>query len=213
MNLPRIYPILDSESLSGRGLVLESAASALLDGGAGILQLRHKGHWDRRLYESAKSVARMCREAGATFVINDRADFALLLDAALHVGQNDLSPLEARRVMGEQATIGYSTHNEAQLRAGAGEPVDYLAIGPIFGTGSKRNPDPLVGIEELARCRSLVDKPLVAIGGITLHNAAEVLKAGADSVAVIAGLMPMNSTARTLREGMEEWRERLDKVA
>jgi len=213
MKLPRIYPILDSESLAGRGLALESAASALLDGGAGVLQLRHKDHWDRHLFESAKVVARLCREAGALFVVNDRADFAILLDAALHVGQNDLPPREVRRVLGDKAILGYSTHNQAQLRAASAEPVDYVAIGPIFGTGSKRNPDPVVGLENLANWRPLTDKPLVAIGGITIENAASVLQAGADSVAVIAGLMPLNTTARTLKEGMQEWRERLEKVA
>ena len=213
MTLPRIYPILDSQSLASRGLTMESAATALLEGGARILQIRHKEHWDRRLYESAKAVARFCKQAGATFVIDDRADFALLLGAALHVGQTDLPPGDARRVMGDSAVIGHSTHNEAQLRAAAGEPVDYLAIGPIFGTGSKRNPDPVVGVEELARLRTVAQKPLVAIGGITLQNAASVLQAGADSVAVIAGLMPLNSTARTLREGMEEWRETLGVAA
>jgi len=213
MKLPRVYPILDSESLASRGLSVESAARALLDGGARILQLRHKGHWDRSVYESAKTLARNCREAGALFVVNDRADFALLVGAALHVGQEDLPPDDARKLMGG-GMLGYSTHNAAQLQAAAGLPVDYVALGPIFGTTTKRNPDPVVGLDELRRCRTLVtDKPLVAIGGITLHDAAAVLEAGADSVAVIAGLMPMNSTARTLREGMEEWRETLDRVA
>jgi thiamine-phosphate pyrophosphorylase len=213
MKLPRVYPILDSESLLSRGLTVISAARALLDGGARILQIRHKGHWDRNVYESARILARMCSEAGAIFVINDRADFALLLDAALHVGQEDLPPQDARKLIGAERMLGYSTHNAAQLQASAALPVDYIALGPIFGTGTKRNPDPVVGLEELRRCRALIDKPLVAIGGITLQHAASVLEAGADSVAVIAGLMPLNSTARTLREGMEEWRETLDRVA
>jgi thiamine-phosphate pyrophosphorylase len=212
MKLPRIYPILDSESLAGRGLAIEGAAAALLDGGARILQLRHKNQWDRRLYESAKVVARLCREVGALFVVNDRADYALLLGTALHVGQDDLPPADARRVMGDNAVVGYSTHNATQLEAARKEPVDYVALGPIFGTGTKRKPDPVVGLDELQRWRGIADKPLVAIGGITLNNAASVLEAGADSVAVVAGLMPLNSTARTLREGMEEWREKLGRV-
>ncbi len=206
--LPRVYPILDSEALARRGIALETAAAALLEGGAGILQIRHKGHWSRGVYASAKRIAILCREAGADFVVNDRADFALLLDAGLHIGQDDLAPRDARKLMGADAAIGFSSHNVEQLCAAGGEPVDYVALGPIFGTASKLNPDPVVGVEELRRCRALMEKPLVAIGGITLENARAVWQAGADSVAVIAGLMPEPSVqpARGLRERMERWR-------
>jgi len=129
----------------------------------------------------------------------------MLLDAGLHLGQDDLTPRDARRIAGSERIIGYSSHNSAQLAAAGGEPVDYVALGPIFATGSKRNPDPVVGVAELARLRGLIEKPLVAIGGITLENAAEVLRAGADSVAVIGGLFPENATAHSLRMRMEEW--------
>jgi thiamine-phosphate pyrophosphorylase len=139
--------------------------------------------------------------------VNDRADFALLLEAGLHIGQDDLPPRDARKLMGSQASIGFSSHNSRQLCAAGGEPVDYVALGPIFATSSKRNPDAVVGVEELRRLRPLIEKPLVAIGGITLENAAEVLRAGADSVAVIAGLLPPEPTARSLRERMEVWRQ------
>jgi thiamine-phosphate pyrophosphorylase len=148
----------------------------------------------------------LCREAGAELIVNDRADFALLLGAGLHLGQDDLAPRDARRLMGSGAAIGFSSHNRAQLSAAGGEPVDYVALGPVFGTASKRNPDPVVGVEEIRRCRGLVEKPLVAIGGITLENASQVWKAGADSVAVIGGLLPEPATAQSLRERMEEWR-------
>ncbi len=205
MTLPAIYPILDSESLDRRGLALTTAAAALLEGGAGILQIRHKGHWSRGFFDSARDTARLCREAGADLIVNDRADFAVLLDAGLHLGQDDLAPRDARRVTGPDCVIGYSSHNPAQLSAAGGEPVDYVALGPIFATASKRNPDPVVGIEELRRSRGLIEKPLVAIGGITLENAAEVLRAGADSVAIIAGLFPDHATAQSLRVRMEEW--------
>jgi thiamine-phosphate pyrophosphorylase len=205
MNLPRIYPILDTETLAARSVSLETAAAAFLEGGAGILQIRHKGHWSRAAFDSAKVVARLCREAGARLVVNDRADFALLLEAGLHVGQDDLPPRDARKLMGTGALIGFSSHDSRQLRAAGGEPVDYVALGPIFATASKRNPDPAVGIEELRRCRPSIEKPLVAIGGITLENAAEVLRAGADSVAVIAGLLPSETTVRSLRERMREF--------
>ena len=207
MRLPRVYPILDTESLEHRGISLETAAAAFLEGGAGILQIRHKGHWSRGLFEAAKRVARLCREGGAPLIVNDRADFALLLEAGLHVGQDDLSPRDARRLLGPGPAIGFSSHNPGQLAAAGGEPVDYVALGPVFATPSKRNPDPVVGVEEVRRCRALVEKPLVAIGGITRGNAAEVLKAGADSLAVIGDLLPETATARSLRERMEQWQQ------
>ena len=207
MKLPRVYPILDTESLDGRSIALETAAAAFLEGGAGILQIRHKQHWSRGFFASARTVARLCRDAGAALVVNDRADFALLLDAGLHVGQDDLPPRDARRLMGPDAVIGFSSHNVAQLCAAGGEPVDYVALGPVFATASKLNPDPVTGVEEIRRCRSLVEKPLVAIGGITLENAVDVWRAGADSVAVIAGLLPSPATAHSLRERMEQWQQ------
>jgi thiamine-phosphate pyrophosphorylase len=207
LKLPRIYPILDTEIFTNRGVGVEVAAAAFLDGGAGILQFRHKGHWSREIYAVAEGVARLCREAGAQFIINDRADFAMLLGAGLHVGQDDLAPRDARRLVGPEAIIGYSSHNAGQLCAAAGEPVDYVALGPIFGTASKRNPDPVVGVEELERCRALVEKPLVAIGGITMENAAAVLRAGADSLAILSGLLPESVSARRLREHMEAWQQ------
>jgi thiamine-phosphate pyrophosphorylase len=207
MRLPRVYPILDTESLDRRAIAMETAAAAFLDAGAGILQIRHKRHWSRAFFESARTVARLCREAGATLVVNDRADFALLLDAGLHVGQDDLPPRDARHLMGPDAPIGFSSHNPSQLCAAGGEPVDYVALGPIFPTASKLNPDPVTGVEEIRRCRSLIEKPLVAIGGITQQNALDVLRAGADSVAVIAGLLPDPATAHSLRERMEQWQQ------
>lgn len=206
IKLPRVYPILDSEALSRRGIAMEVAAGAFLEGGAGILQIRHKGHWSREIFAAGKRIAQLCREAGAQFVVNDRADFALLLDADLHIGQDDLAPRDARKLMGPDPVIGFSSHNVDQLCAAGGEPVDYVALGPIFGTASKLNPDPVVGIAELRRCRALVEKPLVGIGGITLENAPDVWDAGADSVAVIAGLLPETASARSLRECMEQWR-------
>ena len=207
LTLPRVYPILDTEALAARGVALETAASAFLDGGAGILQIRHKGHWSRDLFAAAQQVSRLCREAGALLIVNDRADLALLLDAGLHVGQDDLPPRDARKLLGPELVIGFSSHNVAQLCAAGGEPVDYVALGPVFPTASKQNPDPTIGVDEIRRCRALVDKPLVAIGGITLANAGDVLRAGADSVAVIAGLLPEPPTAQSLRRRMEEWRQ------
>ncbi len=211
MRLPRVYPILDTESLQQRGIAPEMAAAAFLEGGATILQIRHKQHWDRATFAMARTVAKLCREAGATLIVNDRADIAMLLEAGLHVGQDDLSPRDGRTLMGTYAPMGYSSHNARQLSEAGGEPVDYVALGPIFVTASKQNPDPVTGVAELRRLRALVEKPLVAIGGITQENAVEVLRAGADSVAVIAGLLPPleggPATAQSLRERMEQWQQ------
>ena len=205
MKVPRVYPILDTAVLAARDFPLTRAAAALIEGGAGILQLRHKQHWSRATFDDARSIARMCREAGAIFIIDDRADIAMLLEAGLHVGQDDLPPRDARRLMGPDALIGFSSHNVPQVCAAGGEPVDYVAFGPVFATQSKRNPDPVTGIEALKGCRELVEKPLVAIGGITRETAPAVWAAGADSVAVISDLVPAELTSTSLRQRMEEW--------
>jgi thiamine-phosphate pyrophosphorylase len=148
LTLPRLYPILDTSLLSTHESCLATAAQAMLDAGAQILQIRHKGHWTRDLFVEAVDVARLCASAGVTLIVNDRADIALLLNAGLHVGQDDIPPRDARRLMGT-ATLGYSTHNAEQLAAASQEPVDYLAIGPIFATRSKINPDPVVRVSRL----------------------------------------------------------------
>ncbi len=205
MRLPLVYPILDTATLLGRAISPAAAAEALLEGGALILQLRHKGHFTRVMFDAAKSISAMCHAAGVPFVINDRADIARLLDAGLHLGQEDLPPSGVRGIIGDAAMLGFSTHNEAQLRAAAGEPADYLALGPIFATGSKENPDAVVGLENLARWRALTNRPLVSIGGITRENAHQVLTAGADSIAVIGDLYPLECSKLSLRARMEEW--------
>ena len=188
--LPRFYPILDTEVAARFEVEPVTAAAEILDAGAKILQFRHKGFFSREAVEDIERIAVLCRDAGALFVVNDRVDVARVAGAAVHLGQEDLTPTLARRVAGDEMAIGYSTHNEAQLRAAAGEPADYLALGPIFETVSKRNPDPVVGLERLRLWRSLTPRPLVAIGGITRANASRVLEAGADSVAVIGDLFP-----------------------
>jgi thiamine-phosphate pyrophosphorylase len=191
--------------MGGYGLPPLAAAEAILEGGARILQFRHKGFFSRQVFEEAEHLAELCRSANALFVMNDRADLALLLDSALHLGQDDLPPADARRIMPPPSIIGFSTHNAQQLQAADLEPVDYLAIGPIFATASKQNPDPVVGLDELRRLRAVTPKPLVAIGGITRENAAQVLDAGVDSVAVIADLYPEPCTKAALRARTEEW--------
>ncbi len=207
LKLPAIYPIMDTDSLEARGFSVTKAAAAFLEGGAGILQLRHKAQWTRSVFETAREAARLCREAGALFIVDDRADIAMLLGAGLHVGQDDLPPRDARRLMGSEAVIGFSSHNVAQVCAADGEPVDYLAFGPLFPTASKRNPDPVTGVEALKECRALVEKPLVAIGGITRETAAAAWAAGADSVAVIGDLLPAELSSLSLRQRMKEWQQ------
>src|ERR1700677_69959 len=189
MTLPPFYPIVSDVA----------TAEALLEAGAQIIQYRNKKFLSRAAFDDASRIAELCRCAGALFVVNDRADIARLLNAALHLGQDDLAPSDARRILPASSIIGFSTHNEQQLLAGDAEPVDYLAIGPIFATASKQDPDPVVGLDRLRTLRPLTQKPLVAIGGLTRELASEVFKAGADSVAVIGDLMP------DVRARAKEW--------
>lgn len=199
MKLPHFYPILDTATMQRYGVDAIQATEALLTAGAQIVQLRHKGHFDRETYTKAQQIAAMCEQANVLLVINDRVDVAMLLNAAVHVGQDDLPPLHARELMGKSQVLGFSTHNEAQLAAAANEPVDYVALGPIFGTVSKHNPDPQVGLAELRRLKPLARVPLVAIGGITRATAPEVWAAGADSIAVVGDLYP------DVKRSAEEW--------
>jgi thiamine-phosphate pyrophosphorylase len=193
--LPRFYPILDTTVLADRQCPVVDMAKVLLDAGVKILQYRHKEDWTQLNFDEAKHLAALCQEAGVLFVLNDRADFAKLLKAALHLGQEDISPTAARAIVSDEV-IGYSTHNAMQLKLGDTEPIEYLSIGPIFATTSKLRPDPVVGIDGLKALRVLTKKPICAIGGITLSNAAEVFAAKADSVAVISGFQPDRANIR-----------------
>jgi len=141
---------------------------------------------------------------GVTFVVNDRADVANLSGASgVHVGQDDLSVEQARAVMGEGALVGVSTHNREQFQQAAGSSADYIAVGPIFSTSTKANPDPVVGTELLRQVRPLTGKPIVAIGGITRERADEVIRAGADAVAVISDILRARDPAQRAREFLE----------
>jgi thiamine-phosphate pyrophosphorylase len=160
-------------------------------GGATLIQLREKHLSPREFYSAAKEALDVARERKVRLIINDRVDIALALGAdGVHLGQDDLPPAAARRLLGERAIIGFSTHSVEQARRAASLPVDYLAIGPIFRTSSKENPDAVVGLEGLRRVRRAAGSvPLVAIGGITLETAPEVIAAGADAIAVISLLL------------------------
>ncbi len=195
--LPKVYAIVDTGILERRGADAVMVAGAMVDGGIRLLQFRHKGAYTREVFAQAEAIAKLCAEAGTVLVIDDRADIAKLLDAAVHIGQQDLPPAAVRRVVGA-SIIGFSTHNEEQLRAGDAEPVDYLAVGPVFATGSKENPDPVVGVERVAAMRALTAKPLVAIGGITRQTAPLLWRAGVDSVAIISDLLPESLDAASI---------------
>jgi thiamine-phosphate pyrophosphorylase len=180
----------------------------MLEAGAAILQIRHKAPWTRDIFNQARRVMQLCEQAAVPLIVNDRADIALLLHAGLHIGQDDIPPQDARSLIGA-ATLGFSTHNAVQLTAATQEPVDYLAIGPLFATQSKLNPDPVVGVERLREWRSLTTKPLVAIGGITRENARSVLDAGADSVAIISDLIPPDCSPSSISQRFQEWQRRI----
>lgn len=188
IDLPKLYPITDAR-LSG--LSHAEQVRRLCAGGATLVQLREKHLSPREFYREAEEALRVAHSRGARVIINDRVDIALALAAdGVHLGQDDLPPAGARELLGERAIIGYSTHTLEQARAAAHLPVDYLAIGPVFETKSKENPDPVVGLDGLGRVRQEIGEiPLVAIGGIGRENVREVLAAGADSVAVISLLL------------------------
>lgn len=189
LKLPKLYPITDAR-LSR--LSHAEQVRRLAWGGATLIQLREKYAAPREFHREAVEAAAVARALGVLIIVNDRADIALACGAdGLHLGQDDPAPAAARRVVGDKLFIGYSTHNAAQAARAARLSVDYVAIGPVFQTGTKENPDPAVGLEGVARARDAVGPavPLVAIGGITQENAPAVLAAGADSVAVVSALV------------------------
>lgn len=188
MDLPKLYPITDVR-LSG--LSHAEQVTRFIEGGATLVQLREKHLSPREFYREAEAALRVARERGVRLIINDRADIALALGAdGVHLGQDDLPPEAARELLGPDAIIGFSTHNIDQAIGAARLPVDYIAIGPIFATLSKENPDPVIGIEGVRLvCEQASHMPIVAIGGITERNARSVLEAGADAVALISALL------------------------
>jgi thiamine-phosphate pyrophosphorylase len=187
-----LYPILDAGILSAdpearRGELLR-LVRRVVDAGATILQYRNKTASDEQVLEDARWI-RDGAGPDPTLILNDRVH---LVEQAgfdgVHVGQEDISPAEARRMVGPDRVLGVSTHNPEQTAEADRESVDYIAVGPVFPTGSKENPDPVIGLEGVRVARSLTQRPLVAIGGITAANAHSVMEAGADSVAVISAV-------------------------
>ncbi|MBS1850262.1 MAG: thiamine phosphate synthase [Acidobacteria bacterium] len=200
LKLPRLYAIADA-SWFAEDDRLYAFAEELAAGGITWLQYRNKSGNVRQMLTQARELRRRLPRS-IQLIMNDRADLCLAAGFdGLHVGQDDLTPEAARVVLGPDKWLGVSTHNPEQLQEADLSAADYLAIGPVFATSSKRNPDPVVGLEGVRRARALTRKPLVAIGGITLENAGSVREAGADAVAVISNLLshPRNSAQDFLR--------------
>jgi|ERR1051326_5558451 thiamine-phosphate pyrophosphorylase len=216
IQLPRLYCIVDSTCFPNTTELL-NFADALVAAGCTLLQYRNKSGNARVMLDQTRELKRVIaaqvsqnrRDLGHPnggdpfrLIMNDRADLCLAADyEGVHVGQDDLYPESARAIIGPDRRLGVSTHNPEQLREADLTPADYLAIGPVFATSSKENPDPVVGLEGVRKARALTRKPLVAIGGITRRNAASVIEAGADSVAVISDLLrdPSKSAEEFLR--------------
>ncbi|HKY41907.1 MAG TPA: thiamine phosphate synthase [Pyrinomonadaceae bacterium] len=202
--LPRIYPLTDTQI---SGLSHAEQVELLILGGATLIQLREKHSPAMQFYEGAVAAV---QQSEAQLIINDRVDIAMAIGAqGVHLGQDDLPPEAARKLLGNEAIIGYSTHNIEQAQQALTLPIDYIAIGPIFETASKSDTSPTLGLEGLQAVRKVVGNfPLVAIGGISLANARPVIEAGADCVAVISALLSdparITDATRTLLQSLRQ---------
>jgi thiamine-phosphate pyrophosphorylase len=185
---PKIYPITDT-AISGLSHLEQ--AKQMIEGGARIIQIRDKTGASNDLFEEVRNVVGLASVSGVKVIVNDRADIALAAGASgVHLGRDDLPPEKAREFLGPDAVIGISTHTVDQALNALRMPVDYIAIGPVFPTSTKEDPDPVVGLAGVAAIREAIgEMPLVAIGGITFENFRDVLSAGADSVALIGGIL------------------------
>ena len=200
--LPRLYAIADASFADP-----VEVARALFNGGVRLLQVRNKTSNSRELLDQVERVLRLA-PAGAVVIVNDRPDVARLAAAAgVHLGQTDMPAAAARQVLERGQLLGLSTHNLNQALEADNLPVDYIAVGPVFPTSTKLNPDPVLGVEGLAEICGAVHKPVVAIGGIRIENVGEVLQAGAQSIAIIRDLLSSTDIkARTL-----EWMREVDR--
>lgn len=186
--LPRIYPITDTRLTN---LSHGEQVKILIESGARFIQLREKYVSPKKFFADARTAMELARQHSAKIIINDRVDIALALKAdGVHLGQDDLPPVEARKILGEKAIIGYSTHNLEQALKAVQMPIDYLAIGPVFATQTKENPDEIVSLEQVKKIREAVgDFPLVAIGGINKENFHRVFETGIRSLSIIKGIL------------------------
>lgn len=212
MALPTpLYVILDRGLAGGREL--GPLLDAVLEGGCRVVQLRDKTLPLNDLYPVARALRRRCREAGCLFIVNDRVDLALALEAdGVHVGQDDLPARDTRRLLRPGMILGVSTHDESQARLARDDGADYVAVGSMYPTGSKTGFN-LVGPDLLRRVRPEIPVPLVAIGGITLDNVGEVIRAGADAVAVISAVSKAADPAAAARRFLEAIRAARENAA
>ncbi len=195
MILPHLYPIVDAELLAAHNVPLDTFARELRAAGVTLLQYRDKNGSPQEILRAASILREAMSGSDCRLIMNDRADLAVLANFdGVHVGQGDLSPADARRVVGLDRIVGVSTHTPEQARIADQSSADYIAIGPVFATGTKPDASPVVGLDGVRRARSLTTKPLVAIGGITRANARSVIDAGADSIAVISSLFAPNES-------------------
>jgi thiamine-phosphate pyrophosphorylase len=197
--ISRLYAIADAEVLAVRGVALADFAGDLRAAGVGLVQYRDKTGSPQEVLRAAAILRDAMAGSGCKLIMNDRADLAVLANFdGVHVGQGDLSPADARRVVGPDRIVGVSTHTDEQVRIADQSCADYIAIGPVFATGTKLNSDPVVGLDGVRRARALTRKPLVAIGGITRANARSVIDAGADSIALISALFDAQESPEQL---------------
>ena len=199
--LAPLYVILDAALLPSDPIEL---TKKLLHAGARLFQYRSKTSSSRELLHVSQALCMTVRQHGGTFLVNDRADISRLAGASgVHLGQDDLTVAAARAVVGADCLLGLSTHNSRQFAAVVESSADYIAVGPIFPTTAKHNPDPVVGVDFIRTVRKLTTKPIVAIGGITLDRAPEVIDAGADSVAVISDILKARNPADRVRQYLQ----------
>jgi thiamine-phosphate pyrophosphorylase len=199
--LPTLYVILDAALLPPDPLEF---TDRLLHAGVRLFQYRNKNAPARELLQASQALSIDVFQWGAKFIVNDRADIARLSGAAgVHLGQDDLEVDLARQIVGDEAIVGVSTHNRQQFEAAVKTSADYIAVGPVFATVSKRNPGPVAGTQLIREVRGMTSKPIVAIGGITVDNAREVLDAGADSLAVISDILTARNPAERARQFLE----------
>ena len=192
---PRLYPIVDEGVLRQRGSGVERFVAELRAAGVRLLQYRNKAGGPQEMLRNAAVIREAMVGSGCRLILNDRADLAVLAGwDGVHVGQGDLSPEDAKRVVGAERWVGVSTHTEEQVRAADASCADYVAVGPVFATGTKLDAEAVIGLEGVRRARALTKKPIVAIGGITRANARSVIDAGADSAAVISALLVEGET-------------------
>jgi thiamine-phosphate pyrophosphorylase len=196
MNFPRLYAIVDAETLAARSINLSALASGLFSAGVQLIQYRSKIGEVRSIVEDAERLKKLRSKNSAKLIMNDRADLTLLCGFdGVHLGQEDLQAEDAREIVGPSVWVGVSTHSIEQVIEADKTSCNTIAFGPVFPTTTKNNPDPTVGLSGLQAARVATHKPLVAIGGITRENCRSVLDAGADSVAVISGLLPPAGTS------------------